>query len=210
MTYDGKKIIFQHRDLKKSAKIGLGVVSSDNFYDKGSYSFAVFKNIETVIPYQYGDIRFFANRGVPLKIEKGVYGDNILLKESYKTRTYIRAYKEDGSVGLFECDYIKNDKFEGENAYFSRLDNGLIEWVDITDNVVNSVVKSIETLTCDIDYDNSELESALKGIDRKNIYKLDSGVIVANGKFESLIIWNDTDVKMAWLGRKLDTVLIEK
>ena len=52
---------------------------------------------------------------------------------------------------------------------------------------------------------NEVVLTALKGLGKNEIYKLDSGVIVADGKFESLIIWDEgAEVKMAWLGRKLD------
>ena len=108
MTFDNKKTIFQHREFREGVKEGLGIILKDNYFDKGNYAFAVFKNVPTVLPESYNDINFFVNKGVPIKIEKGIYGDNVLLKETYKDRTYIRAYKEDGSIGLYESEIIKN------------------------------------------------------------------------------------------------------
>lgn len=210
MTFDNKKTIFQHREFREGVKQGLGIILKDNYFDKGNYAFAVFKNVPTVLPESYNDINFFVNKGVPIKIEKGIYGDNVLLKETYKDRTYIRAYKEDGSIGLYESEIIKNQNYEGPNVYFNRLDDLISTWEDITNDVMVHIIDSIKKLTCDVPLSNEFVLNALKGLGRNKIYLLSSGVIVADGKFESLIIWNlGSEVKMAWLGRKLDLNLFE-
>ena len=210
MTFNNKKTVFQHREEREGVKEGLGIIIENSLFDKGNYAFAVFKNVATVVPDAYSSLSFFSNRGVPLKVEKGVYGDNILMKETYKDRTYIRAYKEDGSIGLYESEIIKNQNYEGPNVYFNRLDDLISTWEDITNDVMVHIIDSIKKLTCDVPLSNEFVLNALKGLGRNKIYLLSSGVIVADGKFESLIIWNSgSEVKMAWLGRKLDLNLFE-
>lgn len=205
MTFSNKKTIFQHREEREGVKEGLGVIVENGLFDKGNYAFAVFKNVATVIPEAYKTLDFFNNKGVPLKVEKGLYGDNVILKETYKDRTYIRAYKEDGSIGLYESEVIKNSNYEGPNVYFKRLNDLVSEWVDITEEVLADIVASVATLTCSAGLDNSVVSGALKSLTHNKIYILESGVIVAEGKFESLIIWSNGDeVKMAWLGRMFD------
>lgn len=205
MTFDNKKTIFQHREGREGVTLGLGVIVEDSTFDKGNYAFAIFENINTIIPKEYYHIGFFNNRGVPLKIEKGVYGNNTLLKESYKDRTYIRAYKEDGSVGLYESQIIKNTEYEGPNIYFNRLEDVIVKWEDITECVLSAVFESIKDLECTLNLSNENVLGALRGLGKNTIYRLDSGIIVADGKFESLIIWSDSsEVKMTWLGRKID------
>lgn len=205
MTFSNKKTIFQHREEREGVKEGLGIIIENGLFDKGNYAFAVFKNVATVVPETYKTLNFFNNKGVPLKIEKGLYGDNVILKETYKDRTYIRAYKEDGSIGLYESEVIKNANYEGPNVYFKRLNDLVKEWVDITDEILTDIVASVSTLTCSEGLDNEVVSGALKSLSHNKIFILESGVIVAEGKFESLIIWSqDGEVKMAWLGRMLD------
>lgn len=205
VTFNNKKTVFQHRLDRDGVKYGLGILKEGSLFDKGNYAFAVFENVATVVPKMYSNIAFFSNKGVPTKIEKGMYGDNVLLKETYKDRTYIRAYKVDGSMGLYESKIIKNDEYEGPNVYFNRLEDLIEKWEDITDEIIKSIIESVKSLKCNLSLSNEVVLTALKGLGKNEIYKLDSGVIVADGKFESLIIWDEgAEVKMAWLGRKLD------
>lgn len=204
ITFDNKKTVFQHKFNRDGVKIGLGKIVEDSVVDKGNYAFAIFENIETVIPEQYYNIDFFVNRGLPVIVEKGLYGENIVIKETYKDKKYIRAYKKDGSVGLYESEMIKNDKYEGQNVYFSRLNDLVTEWKDITEDVVSKVFESIKEIKCNLDLNDEVVLKALKGLGRNRIYVLENGSIVADGKFESLIIWKDNEIKMCWLGRKLD------
>lgn len=205
MTFCNKKTVFQHREERENVKEGLGVIVDGSLFDKGNYAFAIFKNVATVVPKNYDNIEFFNNRGVPLKIEKGVYGDNVFLKETYKDRTYIRAYKEDGSVGLYESKTIKNADYEGPNVYFNRLEDVIVNWDDITDEIVSKVFESVASLSCTADLKDEMVVSALKGLGNNTIYRLSNGIIIADGKFESLIIWGEPEnVKMCWLGRKYD------
>ncbi len=205
MTFSNKKTIFQHREEREGVKEGLGIIIENGSFDKGNYAFAVFKNVPTVIPKDYRTLNYFNNKGVPLKIEKGLYGDNVILKETYKDRTYIRAYKEDGTIGLYESEVIKNSNYEGLNVYFKRLDDLVNTWEDITDEILVDIVDSVSKLTCEVDIEHEDVLAALNSLTHNRIFVLESGVIVAQGKFESLIIWSeDGEVKMAWLGRMLD------
>lgn len=205
MTFDNKKTIFQHREFKENVEKGLGIIVEDTVWDKGNYAFAVFQNVATVVPKDYFDIRFFVNRGVPVKVTKGFYGKNVLLKEEYKDRVYIRAYKEDGTIGLYESQNIVKENYSGPNVYFNRLEDIIKDCVDITEELEKGIFESIKSLHCDYGFENETVFNALKGLNHNTIYKLDSGVIIADGKFESLIIWSEgTEVKMAWLGRKID------
>ena len=205
MTFSNKKTIFQHREEREGVKEGLGIIVENGLFDKGNYAFAVFKNVPTVVPDVYKTLDFFNNKGVPLKIEKGLYGDNVILKETYKDRTYIRAYKEDGSIGLYESEVIKNSNYEGPNVYFKRLNDLVKDWEDITEEVLTAIVESISTLTCSAGLDDEVVSAALNSLRNNKIFILESGVIVAEGKFESLIIWSHgEEVHMAWLGRMLD------
>ena len=90
MTFNNKKTVFQHREEREGVKEGLGIIIENSLFDKGNYAFAVFKNVATVVPDAYSSLSFFSNRGVPLKVEKGVYGDNILMKETYKDRQMVK------------------------------------------------------------------------------------------------------------------------
>lgn len=205
MTFSNKKTIFQHREERENVKEGLGVIVEDSFYDKGNYAFAVFKNVPTVVPDTYYNVNFFNNRGVPLKIEKGMYGDNVLVKETYKDRTYIRAYKEDGSVGLYESQVIKNADYEGPNVYFNRLEEVVKTWEDITESVVEKVIESVTELKSSLSLEDESVLAALRGLGKNKIYRMDNGVIIADGKFESLVIWGEpNEAKMCWLGTKYD------
>ena len=210
MTFNNKKTVFQHREEREGGKEGLGIIIENTLFDKGNYAFAIFKNVETVVPENYNTLGFFNNKGVPLKIEKGLYGDNVILKETYKDRTYIRAYKEDGSIGLYESEVIKNANYEGPNVYFKRLDDLVKDWEDITDSVLKDIVDGIPKLTCVVPMDDETVLGALKTLSHNKIYVLEGGAIVAQGKFESLIIWTEgAEVKMAWLGRMLDLSTLE-
>lgn len=210
-TFDNNKRVFQHREGREGVEVGLGIFKEDSvIYDRGNYAFAIFKNVDTCIPDSYYTLPFYSNRGVPLKIERGHYGNNILLRETYRERVYIRAYREDGSIGLYESDKIKNDNYDGVNVYFLRIDKLIEDWEDITNDVVERVIEDVKNLSCSVNMSDDVVFNALKGLSHNKIYRLDSGVFVADGKFESLLIWTEnSDVKMTWLGRKLNLDLFK-
>lgn len=205
MTFDKKKIVFQHRENMGEVKEGLGVIVDGTVEDKGNYAFAVFKNVETVVPEDYKTLSFFNNRGVPMEVYKGIYGDNILLKEVYKDKTTIRAYNKQGDILLYENEIKKSKEYEGPNMYYSRIDELVGDWLDVTDEFEKAILNDLEKKSSILMISNEKVQQALKGLSRNRIVRLKSGLIVADGKFESLVIWNEVhEVKMAWLGRKLN------
>lgn len=205
MTFDKKKIVFQHREKVKDVVEGLGVIVEGSLVDKGNYAFAVFENVETVVPDGYYTLSFFNNRGVPMKVLKGIYGNNVLLKEIYKDNTTIRAYNKQGDILLYENKIKKSKDYEGPNMYYSRIDEMVVDWVDITQYFEVTILNDLKSKEATLMLSNEKVQQALKGLSRNKIVRLKTGLIVADGKFESLVIWDeDHEVKMAWLGRKLD------
>jgi len=210
ITFDKKKIVFQHRDNTKNVKEGLGVIVEGTLEDKGNFAFAVFENVETVVPDDYYTLSFFNNRGVPMQVLKGTYGDNILLKEIYKGKTTIRAYNKQGSILLYENEIKKSKDYEGPNMYYSRINELVGVWTDITEEFETAILSDLRNKKSVLSLSNEKVQQALKRLSRNMIVRLESGLIVADGKFESLVIWNDDhEVKMAWLGRKLDLLSFE-
>ncbi len=204
VIYD-KKIIFQHKYNRKGVEAGIGVVVDGTLEDRGNYAFAEFENVKTVLPDAYLTLEFFENRGVPSKIEKGSYNGYIFIRETYMNRVYIRAYREDGTVGLYESKEIKNANYRGPNSYFNRICGVVEVWEDITDEVVSKLVESVKSMVCTETIRSEVITESLKGLKGSKISVLGSGVIIADGKFESLIIWSkEKEVKMAWFGRKFD------
>ena len=78
MTFDNKKTIFQHREFREGVKQGLGIILKDNYFDKGNYAFAVFKNVPTVLLESYNDINLFVNYKVPYNLEKDLWSEPII------------------------------------------------------------------------------------------------------------------------------------
>ena len=174
VTFNNKKTVFQHRLDRDGVKYGLGILKDGSVFDKGNYAFAVFENVATVVPKMYSNIAFFSNKGVPTKIEKGMYGDNVLLKETYKDRTYIRAYKVDGSLGLYESKIIKNDEYEGPNVYFNRLEDLVEKWEDITDEILKEIPRKnkFKMYISPLVYLNIDDDIQLTVYNNQKVYKL--------------------------------------
>lgn len=205
MTFDKKKIVFQHRDNISDAKEGLGIIKVGTLEDKGNYSFGVFENVIANVPVDYCRLSFFVNKGVPMQVFQGTYGDSILFKEVYKEKTTIRAYSRFGKVLLYENEIKKSEDYEGPNMYYSRINELVGVWEDFTSNFEKLILQDLKFKKCTVSLSNEKVQQALNGLSRNKIVRLTSGVIVAEGKFESLIIWGtDDDIEMTWLGRKLD------
>lgn len=211
MTFHKKKTVFLHRDTDWEVSEGLGVIIEDSIIDKNNYAFAKFKNISTVIPFVYNTLDFFNNKGIPFKIYKGIYGENVILKESYIDRNFIRAYSDEGDVLLYESEILITPTYNGENMYYKRIDTLMPEWEDITDEIYNNVLSDLLSKKCNVSIANDIVIQALKSLVNNKIYKLSNGVIIGEGNFESLAIWSDkSEIKMAWLGRKFDFDGIDK
>lgn len=198
MTFMGRRPVFQHRNSEEKLDIGLGVIDENTIVDKGRYMFAHMRNVRSVLP--AFKLETFKERGsVPQKIYKGTYGNNILLKEQGLVQTFITAYDEEGNQLLRHKKFIK----EGEiNTNYSRIDKLVEDWEDITDQVVFQLVDDILNKKAQINLANAYLLYILKRVYKNGVYRLANGVIVADGNYESLIVWNDGD--MVWFGRKFD------
>ena len=206
MTFDNKKVVFQHNGGDGSdAKVGLGVFVEGSLVDKETYSFAEFVNIETVIPENYNEIIFFNNKGVPKKVEKGTYGDNVFLKELYKNNEVIRAYNKRGRIVFYENKLKKSKSFVGSNMYYDRINELIGDWDDITLDLRSSLEENLRSKDTEVPLDNEKVQSALKGLSKDKLFIMPNGVIIADGNFESLAIWKEDDeICMAWLGYIVD------
>lgn len=204
VAFDKRKPIFQHKNSKTELKEGLGVIVENSFVDKGNYAFAEMRNIESVFPDVYLTVDYFENVGVPAKIYKGEYGGNVFIKEEYPDKTFIKALDAEGNILIQE---IMKSKKNALNISYCRLDNAVVNWEDITDSVVSSILESIKSKKCDINLGNPYILYALKPLYKKKVVKLENGVILAFGNHETLAIWgNGNQASMAWLGRSVEDI----
>lgn len=205
MTFDKKKIVFQHRESIEDVKEGLGIIVEGSLEDKGNYAFGVFRNVATIEPVGYRTLNFFNNKGVPMQVFKGLYGDNVLLKEVYKDKTVIRGYSEDNRIIFYENEKKISKDYEGPNMYYARINELVENWEDITQDLEDALLQDLSNKKSVLKLSNEKVLQGLQGLSKNRIVRLESGVIVADGKFESLTIWDEgQEVKMAWLGRSLD------
>jgi hypothetical protein len=206
IAFKGRKVVFQDRKIKreKPLKVGLGIIEKDTIIDKGNYCFGNFKNVDSYIPKEYYKISFFENVGVPLKIEKGYYGENVFLKEHFLDKIVIKAFNKKGEVIFYENKIVKKDNFKGRNLYFNRINELIINWEDITENVHSKVYKSIKKLKGVDNFLHKDILEAIKTLLCNDVYKTKNNVIIAEGKFEHLVVWQDKNISMAWLGKKLN------
>jgi hypothetical protein len=199
MLTANKKTVFHHRRSKELTKIGLGVYDPKTLVDKGTFAFAEIKNVFSVLPSAYMAVDHFENVGVPQKVFRGSYGDSIFIKEEYLNRTSIKAFDHNGVVLIQENTHLKNGKM---NLHYYRLDNVVSSWEDITEQLLSSILLSLESKICDIELNNYFILFALKRLYRNKVVKSANGVIFATGKHETLVIWgNCTNFGMSWLGR---------
>lgn len=204
MLFEKKKPIFQNRMSNVKLNVGLGVVVAGSLYDKEDYAFAEINNIISVIPDCYYTPEYFENVGVPFKVSKGVYGDSVFLKEEYLKKSYIKALDKDGNVLLQESKRVKNNSL---NTYYTRLDNAVGDWEDITDSVRSGVLDSIMEKECELNINNLYILSSLSRLVQNSVVKTVNGVIFAKGTHESLAIWgNGNKASMAWIGQTPENI----
>jgi hypothetical protein len=203
MSFDKKKPIFQHKNSEVCLSVGLGVIVEGSFVDKGKFSFAEMENIESVLPPCYLTIDYFENVGVPQKIFKGIYGNSIFIKEEYLNKTFIKALDIDGNILIHETLQAKNNSF---NIHFGRLDNAIGLWSDITEYVHNKILSSIESKNSDVNLNNPYILYALRRLHNNSLMKSSNGVILATGKYETLVVWGkDSSASMAWFCKRIET-----
>ena len=211
-TYDGKKIVFQHRDSEIELEEGLATVIEGTYKDMGTYGFADFENIEATEPSEYRKINFYSWKGVPKKVSKGVYGKSIFFKEEYKTGTYIRAYTEDGVAVLYERDKVRKVGYRGENMYYTRLDKLVGHWEDITAELMESLYKDILNIETEVELTHPDVAYCMEKIYQEGVQRLKNGVIVGQGKYENMVLWATKlgNIETAWLGGKWDISGLDK
>lgn len=202
MTFSDNKLVFQNTNpVATDARIGLGVLVPDTLCFRGRYGFADFQNVSTCLPAAYWDIKFFENRGIPRRVFKGTYGDNIILKEIYGQGAILRAYDEQGNICLYECEFARSDFGKFSNVYYNRLNEAVKDWENITDKVHGTVLSKLDGLTGDLD---SDTVIARAGLTVDSFDRLDSGVLILHGAYEDLLVWGTTqEPHFVWCGTRV-------
>lgn len=154
---------------------------------ESNYKFARMENVTTVLPEGYMGLTWFRKRGVPLKVHKGTYYSNVFIREEYRETTYIKAYLEDGTCVIQETYPKKKPK---KALIYSQLEDA-IEWEDITDTLYEKIQEDIENKSYSLSYTNYRFLGLVKPYRKVVIKHHKNGCIVAKGKFESLVIWNE-------------------
>ena len=145
MCYTGNIVVFVNSKQINSVRPGVAYMISDTLVVKGRYGFANFRSVNTVVPDGYGSVRFFENNGVPVTVLKGTYGECVFLKETYiNGRTKIMGYLPDGTVAVYE--HKIKDKKDAPNPFYTRLDEVVGEWEDITEEVVGAAISGLDDL----------------------------------------------------------------
>lgn len=198
-----KKPVFQIRGCDEKLERGLGELDIETFLDKGNYAFAKIRNVVSVFPEGYKKIEFFTNRGVPHQIFTGNYGESLFFKEVYsQNKAVISAFNDKGEVLLREHMLSKSG---AQNMYYNRLDSVIDNWKDITDEVVSALKQDILSKKANINLKNPYLLYVLRSLRKSKVGMLDNGVILADGNYETLVIWGEgNDISMTWFGRKIE------
>jgi hypothetical protein len=198
-------VIFNDRENSQEVGIGLAVIDEESLIKKDDdrYAFARMTNVQSVLPDAYFDIDFFnGGDGVPEKIYLGRYGESVIIREdSNGGKSFLKAYDSKGEILLKENKVNRM----GLNVYYCRLHNVILDWEDITDEVVSKLIESLESKKSDINIGNPSVLYALQRLPRKNISQGANGVIYVNGAHETLAIWGTGNkASMAWFGRLLE------
>lgn len=204
MAHASNRIVFVNRKRAKNCYEGVAFYDENTLKDKGTYGFANFYNVKTIIPKDYGDIEGFANTGVPIKVELGHFGKSVFIKEKYVNgREVIKSFLKTGELAIQEYA-VKGNRYQA-NPFFTRLNNVIEDWKDITEGVVNRTINSLVKKECSISFEDDTVLEALKGKRIRYAYQLENGAILIDGKYETLALWEvDGVVSMSWLGSKFD------
>lgn len=204
MAYEGSYIVFVNSKSAEKCEAGVALMDEESLVSKGSYGFANFFSTATVIPNSYRTIDFFNNNGVPCKIYVGEYGTSIFIKEVYLNhREIIKGFLPHGERVIYEIRF-KPGK-ENENPFYTRLNNAVGEWRDETDNLSGVILQSLFEKKCKVDLSNGLVRNALAKKNALEVYRTENGVVLVDGRYETLAIWTDDcdRVCMTWLGRKI-------
>lgn len=206
MLYKDRIPVFQRKDIPKDLVIGLGKIVEGSLVDKGRYMFADIVNLEATLPEDYHTLERYKNIGVPRRIYQGTYGNSTFLQEVYYDKSAIRAYSSDGSLLMQEYRQVR-DKYD--NLYYVRLNENVGIWKDITTDFYVKLVGDITKRTTSVDIENPSLIRALTKLGRDRIRRLGNGFVAIDGRFETLLVWEDTEeLAMSWLGVPLAKALL--
>lgn len=204
MAYEGSFVVFVNSRSAKSCTEGVAILDRESLISKGSYGFANFKNVETVVPLHYGDIDFYNNNGVPHTMQLGTFGNCTFLKEIYLSgREVIRGFLCHGDCVIYENKYKRGN--EVLNPFYTRLDNAVGTWKDITEDTITRILDSLFKEDYNIDLSDISIKNVMYGKTQYKTYLTSCGALLLDGKFETLAIWQKNGrIQMCWLGRKLD------
>jgi hypothetical protein len=137
-------------------------------------------------------------------VEKGTFGISVFIKERYiNGREVIKAFLKNGDIAIQEYA-IKGDRCQA-NPFFTRLNNVITDWVDITEDILSKANTYLVEKKCNVPFDDEVVLDALKGKRIHHAYRLENGAILIDGKYETLALWEDDGVvSMSWLGTKFD------
>ena len=202
VAFCGQKAIFHHNHFEP-VDLGLGEVK-DILLDKGNYAFAQLMNRYSCIPTNYFKLDFFVNIGVPMKVQKGVYGGAVFLKETYRKKVVIRAYDRAGNVLLYESKYKIKGSERLVNIHYVRLDKTIIDWVDLSDELDSKLQLDLLTKQAKIDVTADSYKKVLRRLKNNKVWLLPNGLITVDGTHDSLIIFGSgADLSFVWYNKLL-------
>ena len=206
VLYDRMKAVFPNRSVSKHIRCGVALVDQRSYEDKGNYCFARMENVVTVEPSKYRDIQHYVGVGVPERIYRGSYYDCIFFKEVYGKTTYIKAYDINGNVLISEQKNNNElDSSELNSIFYRELAEVIVGWEDITNEVYTGIEKSILGKNSAIDLEDIRVLSLLKSIpDNGNIVRTHNNVIVAEGVYNNLVIYQESGIVFScWTDKQI-------
>lgn len=195
--------VFNNRRSNIQVKKGLGKIVGGSYVDKGTYGYAEMYNVLTTVPKDYMTLDFHKKRGLPKKVETLLYGANVFLVEEGLRNTSIVGYNTQGEVIYIEKKLRKDDK---PNISYNRVIEVNEGLKDITDELHEAVLKEFYAYESDLGLDNEEVQKLFKALKMNYFLKTENGSIIAQGKYESLLVWgNEGKVNSLWFGTKIDS-----
>ncbi len=204
-SYYKGKALFPNRSLReKGLREGLVELDLKSLYDKTTHGFISMRNVDGVFPNEYTSVEFHVGFGVPDQVWRGTFGTSIIIKERRRTGYVLKAYGVDGTLFIHEKEFSEGSKY---NPNYYRLNTAVLDWKDITDQVLPKIFNSIYKLNFDIDLTAPIVLDLCKHLRRNWLYESNKGVKFLTGKYETLLFWsNGGTVHFCWLGRKMDWV----
>ena len=184
MAYDKGKTVFKDINCREEINKGIVRLERKSYVTKGKTIFAHMSNITTVLPDKFFTIDFFKNTGVPDRLYVCKYGDSLVTKEVYNSKTFIKAYNADGDAIISEsCDTGKRGSIA-----FRQADELLLDWIEITKELYRGIAMSIkEEIKEKANVEDILNNFTLEGIHR--VLYLSNNFIVMFGKYQKMICW---------------------